>query len=531
MNKLLQKYAQSPAAFRNDLLVDVNGTVMQFGRVMDDWQRADFAALDPGLMRCNGHSDDDAAITRCYLERGRGHSKTTDLAVTCVWALSFATRPIKGYAFAADKDQAGLLKNAMDTLVRLNPWLATILDVQKNNVTNIAKGHPGCGSQLKISASDVASSYGLLADFLICDELTHWQGDSSLFDSIISTAAKRTNCFLCIISNAGFADSWQWQIREAARTSDGWHFSRLDGPVASWFTEARLEEQRKMLPAIAYARLWLNQWSSGGGDALTPEVINAAFHDELHPMSGNERNWLFVAGVDLGLVRDCAAVVVLAVPQGGLAGKIRLAHHKLWQPVPGKKVNLLDVQRYIMELDKQYGLEFCGFDPWQAEHMAQTLEAHTDHRRRNSRRVYKNQPWMREVPPTSTNLRQQATLTIEFFNDRRVHLYDCEPLKRDLHKLRVVEKSYGVRLESPHDGTGHGDTFSAFALALLMANEVAGKRPVVLRAAFGHGVDGNAESFEARAARYAAQEEEGVRSMYDRNEGFVEAMLTKIYGQ
>src|SRR5262249_53329055 len=113
------KYAAEPAAFRADLLVDVDGVVRRLGEVMDPWQRDDFAAMDPALMQCNGRSNEPAKC-RVYLERGRGHSKTTDLAITCCWALAFATRPIRGYAFAADKDQANLLKDAMATIVRLN---------------------------------------------------------------------------------------------------------------------------------------------------------------------------------------------------------------------------------------------------------------------------------------------------------------------------------------------------------------------------------------------------------------------------
>src|SRR5258708_7019085 len=83
-------------------IVDVNGTARGFGDVMEQWQSKDFAAIDPGLMRCNGRSSADAK-SRVYLERGRGHSKTTDLAVTCCWALAFATRPLRCYALAADK--------------------------------------------------------------------------------------------------------------------------------------------------------------------------------------------------------------------------------------------------------------------------------------------------------------------------------------------------------------------------------------------------------------------------------------------
>ena len=474
--KTFAKYAADPSAFRADLIVDVDGVARRFGDVQDDWQRSDFAALDPALMRCNGRSDDDDAKSRAYIERPRGHSKTTDLAVTCCWAMSFATRPLKGYAFAADRDQSALLKDAMATIVRLNPWLAEILDVQKNLVLNIAAGHPGAESRLEIFASDVASSYGILPDFIIADELTHWAGDGSLWHSLISSAAKRSNCLLVVISNAGFADSWQWSVRESARTDESWIFSRLEGPQASWLTPDRLAEQRRMLPAVAYARLWENQWSSGGGDALSPTDIEAAFRDDLQPMADREKGWLFCAGVDLGLTRDGAAVVVLAVPEGGKAGRIRLAHSRLWRPTLGKKINLLDVEKHILDLDEQFGLEQVGFDPWQAEHMAQTLEADSGRRRRNQRRLHNAEPWMREIPPVAGNLREQATLTIECFQDRRLHFFPCEPLRRDLLKLRVEEKSYGVRLTSPRDGDGHGDTFSAFGLALLVAHELAGKK-------------------------------------------------------
>jgi hypothetical protein len=475
-------YANDPAQFREDLLVECDGSVRRFGEVMDPWQRNDFAALDHAMRKCNGRTTKFRLknILRAYFERSRGHSKTTDLAVICCWLLAFATRPLKGYAFAADKDQAALLKDAIETVIRLNPWLGKILEVQKYQVANIAKGHPGCGSRLEISTSDVGSSYGILPDFIIADELTHWQGDGSLWHSIISSAAKRRDCLLVVIANAGFVDSWQWGVREAARTSGDWYFSRLDGPVASWLSEKTLDEQRKMLPKIAYDRLWNNLWSTGGGDALTTEDIEAAFRDDLEPMSGNESGYYFVGGSDLGLTRDCAAFVVLAVPIGGKSGKIKLAHHKLWQPVPGRKINLLEVVRHILECDRKFKLQFIGFDPWQHEMMAQTLEADSNRKRRNSRRVFFAQPFMREIPPTPTNLRQQASLTIESFQDHRFQMYTCEPLRRDLHKLRVEEKNNSFRLVSPRDGHGHGDTASAFCLALLIAHELAGKKRVVL---------------------------------------------------
>ena len=190
--------------------------------------------------------------------------------------------------------------------------------------------------------------------------------------------------------------------------------------------------------------------------------------------------------MDLGLTRDCSAVVVLGVPAGGKSGRIRLAHNRLWRPTLGKKIDLTEVERHILDLDAQYNLETVAFDPWQTEHLAQRLEADSGHRRRNAlRQRFSKEPWMREIPPTAANLREQATLIIESFTDRRLQLYDCEPLRRDLLKLRCEEKCYGIRLTSPRDGDGHGDTFSAFSLALLVGHELAGKKRFVVTSMVG----------------------------------------------
>ncbi|QDT56277.1 Phage Terminase [Caulifigura coniformis] len=486
--KTFERYAIDPSAFRDDLLIDVSGSVRRLGNSMDDWQGADFAALDAGLARCNGRSDRPARL-RAYLERPRGHSKTTDLAVMVCWVLAFSTRPLRGYGFAADKDQARLLKDAVSTVLRLNPWLAKILTVEAGRVVVSAKSHPGAGGSLSIEASDVGSSYGILPDFVICDELTHWEGDGALWHSIISSAAKRENCLLVVIANAGFVDSWSWSVREAARTDEAWVFSRLDGPRASWMTEKRLEEQRRMLPAVAFRRLWLNEWSTGGGDALTPEDIASAFQSDLQPMTGVEKGWTFVGGIDLGVSRDASAVVVLASGQHGTPqqGRIRLAHAHLWKPTPGKRVDLMEVERYVRALDRKFALRRIGFDPWQAEHLAQRLEADAGHRRRQQHLPARVEPWMKEIPPSGANLRDMASLVLESFTDRRFQFFPCAPLHADLLKLRVEERPYGYRLVSPRDGDGHGDTFSAFALALLIAHQEAGKRKVVIGALDGQG--------------------------------------------
>lgn len=145
--QMLTKFANSPEAFREALYVDCNGNLRKLGEVQDEWQRDDFTALDGMLQVCNGRSE-SADQMRAWLERPRGHSKTTDVAVCCVWALAFANRPIKAYVYAADRDQARILHDAISTLIRCNPWLSQIIKAKSHDITNNATGHPGYGSQL-----------------------------------------------------------------------------------------------------------------------------------------------------------------------------------------------------------------------------------------------------------------------------------------------------------------------------------------------------------------------------------------------
>jgi hypothetical protein len=45
--------------------------------------------------------------------------------VSAAWVLFASRRKLDGVACAADKDQAALILDAIDRLLRLNPWLST----------------------------------------------------------------------------------------------------------------------------------------------------------------------------------------------------------------------------------------------------------------------------------------------------------------------------------------------------------------------------------------------------------------------
>lgn len=445
----LKVLAESPGAFRDAIVIDTGSSAAPLGTVLDPWQRADFEVLDPGWLRVAGRGRrTDSTLLRAWLERPRGHSKTSDQAVMATYALFASVRKLSGIACAADVEQAGLLRDAIARLVQLNPWLAQLLDVQRSRIVNTRTQ-----SELRIITSDAPSSYGLTPDFAIVDEVTHW-GSRDLWDSVLSSCAKRADNMLVAISNAGFNPSWQFDLREVIRTSDGWHFNALDGPQASWINAKALDEQRRFLPPVAFDRLWLNRWSSGSGDALPDADILAAVCRE--PRSAPVAGCRLVCGLDLGLSRDSSALAIVERSSDG--ERNRVLNCEAWTPSPGSRVSIEEIEHRIIELHAATPIELLAFDPWQASYLAERLQ--------------KIGIDTLAVPFTAKNLQSMATTTIEAFSERRIELPNDPALLHDLRRLRVVERSFGFRLDCVRDKTGHGDRATALAIALHAAGQL-----------------------------------------------------------
>src|SRR5262245_34392801 len=108
-----------PRLFRETIYV-AGSEARQFSEVIQPWQDADFCALDGGWMSLRG-GPMAGGCRRAYLERPRGHSKTTDTAIQVAWILQYAKQAVTGIAAAADRDQGELLRKAVSELERLNP--------------------------------------------------------------------------------------------------------------------------------------------------------------------------------------------------------------------------------------------------------------------------------------------------------------------------------------------------------------------------------------------------------------------------
>jgi hypothetical protein len=455
MNRRTMGTIPSPSEFRSKLCIDSNGQTVQFKA--DEWQEADFRALDDAWLSVVGRgTGKPSTIRKLWSERPRGHSKTTDQSVMCAFGLLFAATPIRIVAAAADAPQAALLADALEMLGRCNPWIGAALEFQNRLVINRATG-----STLEILSSDSPTSFGILPDAVIADEICNWRSPD-LFHSLFSAAAKRAHCIFVAISNAGFKESWVWKVREAARVDSSWHFTALEGVRASWISQRALAEQKRILPGAVYSRLWENEWSSGCGDALSEEEL-AACVDLAGPVDPRRGDLTFVAGLDLGLKRDRSSVCIVGCDP---MGQVFLAALKVWTPgvvasLFGRKtVDLSAVESSVVDACQRWALQSIFADPWQAEQLCQNLQ----------RLGLPVEP----IPQTVQTLTEMATALIEKFTDRSVHLYNEPRLLTELRQLRLLDRPGGFRLDSPRGASGHGDCASAFLLALLSAKRLAG---------------------------------------------------------
>lgn len=442
----IRRARSEPAYFREHLLIDRDGTPTPLGSCIEPWQKKDFEALDPAWMKITRRDLPAAPYQRAYLERARGHSKTTDLAVMCSYVLFASKSKIFGVAGASDRTQAKLLNDTIGSLIQLNPWLGgELLEAHSHDVIN-----KHTRSKLEIMASDVGSSFGVTPDFIIADELVHWKKEG-FWESMASSAGKRRDCVLVVITNAGLGIgiTWQWRVREKFRKSDTWYFSRLDGPVASWMTEERLDEQRKLLSESAYKRLWLNIWASDIGGLSAEDIRACTVLDGPQYEFRHDRS-PYIAGLDLGIRHDHSAFVVLC--SDVMRQRTELVMSKSWKPPVGGEIKIEKVESEVLEAQRRFHLDAVIYDPHQAVHLAQRLR---------DRGVN-----MIEMPFTPRNCDLMATELLKAFSNRLIGLYDDQELLHDLLRLQIVERQSGFKLQATRDETGHCDRAVALSMVL-----------------------------------------------------------------
>src|SRR5262249_22063471 len=146
----------------------------------------------------------------------KGASKDSDAAVCLLWLLAFSRRPLACQVGAADLDQADELRKAAKGIWRLNPWLQDTITIQNWTIKN-----PRTEAQCDIISADVAGSHGARPDLLILNELSHVTKQEFAMN-LLDNASKVPHGLVVVATNAGLCPSWQFGLRELARTSPRW---------------------------------------------------------------------------------------------------------------------------------------------------------------------------------------------------------------------------------------------------------------------------------------------------------------------
>ncbi|MCA9053517.1 MAG: terminase [Planctomycetaceae bacterium] len=457
---------QSPHDFRELLLLDGN-PLRRLREIVQPWQRTDLAALDPAWMRLSGRT---AAATqhrrfvrRAYIERPRGHSKTTDISVQILWILVAARHRLSGLAAAADRDQARLIEKAMRRLADANPELCGDIKFLESLVRNRQTG-----SELEIISSDIRSSYGALPDFVICDELCHWK-EQELWHSLASSAAKKPDCILTVLTNAGVGRGWQWRLREFARASADWHFSSLQGPHAPWITDDSLAEQRALLPEPVFERLWLNIWQHSDGEFVTLAEAEACRDDRLAYQHAGRHGVDYVAAIDYAEKRD-NTVGCVCHREGT---RVIVDRMDIVRPTPTQPTRVAWVQDWIEDVGASFPQVRFVVDAHQLVHLIQQLEG----RYRIQRFEFHGGLGNHRLATTLHQLITQRLIAwypgcgqgdAASPAPRETRLAERDDLETELAALILKQSSNGrIRFDHRQDGVHHDDRAFTLGVAAL----------------------------------------------------------------
>ncbi len=280
--------------------------------VRDPWQQEKMLALlVPAVEQASGLRTDYDGPRWFQFYLPRGHAKTSVQAMLVVWGLLFARESFLATCAAADRDQAKELRNAILEFVRVNAfWIRGDITVGHDKVT-------GPRGELEIISSDAASAYGKKRHLYICDEFTVWGDNRDLFNSLFSGADKIEDAVFVIVSNAGYRQSWQEEVKDTALADPKhWYVWEAPGHVASWMSPETREAKRSLLTPGEARRVLDNCWinpSEAGDFVVEPEVMRCEVLSiemgcvYLYRAMVGER---YVGAVDYGPRRDRSVCVI-----------------------------------------------------------------------------------------------------------------------------------------------------------------------------------------------------------------------------
>lgn len=382
---------------------------------------------------------------RHWLGRAKGYSKSRDVAGMSIVALLTQFPPgAAGYCAASDADQAGLIRQSIQSFATNTPALLDLLTIDARKITTKS------GAELIILAADSAGAHGLRPYWLVVDELANWPDaprHREFFDALWAGLPKVAGSRGTVMTTAGAPSHFARVIFDAAKDDPSWYVHDLHGPPP-WVDPDEIESERRRLFPSKFARLWLNEWAEAEDSISDPADIAAAciLDGPLAP----DRSKSYIITLDLGVRNDRTAAVIAHAERTADGVQVVVDRLAVWTPKPLRPVKLDDVKAWLIEMGRAYRAT-VHYDPSQAYLLIEQLR--------------KAGLSTREFTFTSSSVGKIATAIMQALRSRLLLLPDDEELRKELLSVRLRESSPNV-MRIDHASGSHDDRVIACAMAV-----------------------------------------------------------------
>jgi len=423
--------------------------ILESGRPIEiePWQKRQifdpvFSDLDGGGLRKR-----DLALIGLPKKNGKS---TVAAGVACYMLLADGEIDAEVYSAAGDKDQARIVFGQMSKAVKRSPVLRNAVKVYRDAIER-----KDGGGVYRVLSADAPTAHGLNPSCLIFDELWN-QPNRDLYDALTHSPARK-NPLHFIITYAGFDqrsllyDLYQRGLKkEDPRMYMFWSNDNL----ASWVTEEYLGQQARRLPPGVYQRMHRNLWVDPEGSFITRDDLRRCVNHNLRYHLEAEEGRVYCYAIDLGLVRDRTARVILSK---GWESEIRLDSIKVWQGSREDPVLIADVEEDMKTARDMFHPSSFVCDPWQMQATIQRLR------------------WMGTVEEftfSSSNLAKLSSNLYYLIHNGLLKMPPDKELENELLGLQCVQKTYGWRID--HEAGGYSDRAIALGMAALVLSTMSG---------------------------------------------------------
>ena len=456
--------------YMNHIVIDSKPDAKPFRAVAEPWQWTLYSRLAPMFEKTAGVVTDYKGPMSSAIVLPKGHNKTGMLGSFVTWSLAFAQRQILGYAFAADRDQAALIRSSAERELELNPWLQKHVEIQNYRLYG---KHSSC---FEILSADAASSHGLRPDILICDEVTHWpERGAELFHSILTSRTKIPNSTFLITTNAGILNSWQHQALEKFKSSPNWWIYQSPGKLASWISTVDQDDMRKVLPPSVAARLYDNKWvsSSVAGEFATREEVERCIDFDLTLQPKGDPELSYIGTIDYGATRDRTVMCIMHTDP--LTNNMIIDRMDVLQGSRENPVKIFQIEEWIETNRTLFDFSAIIIDPWNLEGVFQKFQGYLPMEKFEFRSGKGNQ----ELCVALRNAIVQST--VKWYRGCGMILLPSgeeDTLEKELLNLVIRQSSNGIRFD--HMGKHHDDRAFAVSMGVLKLIRTSGKREFLL---------------------------------------------------